>query len=299
MVLSSYLFLIHVPYYYHIHNLFLQVGIEQGLPGIIGLTGMFIASFWSLMLALRRAHAYLALCAALVLASLLSLFIAGLFESDVYAGGWIVSMFLPFGFAWLIGQHDVGLHARRRTGSRLRRSDILVGLLPVVAVLTLLVWPGSDAQWLANRAALEQTRIELSHFRFPLVKIQDEVRRNPQVDLTPAIQLYRAALERNPTNVTALRRLAQIDIARGAYASAQQKLETAWQIAPEQRATRQMLGEVYLALGEVDQGRALWATVENGADQLGARVWWHRYIGDEAVAQRMEAVLAQLKAEQE
>lgn len=306
MVLSSYLFLIHVPYYYHIHNLFLQVGIEQGAPGIIGLTGMFVAAFWSMMIAMRRAHAYLALCATAVFGSLLALFVSGLFESDVYAGGWVVSMFLPFGFAWLIGQHDISLYVRRLAVSgrqpalswasrQLRVRDILVSALPVAAVLLLIAWPGSEAQWLANRGALEQTRTELFHFSFPLIKIQDEVRRNPEIDLAPAVQFYRAALERNPTNLTALRRLAQIEISRGDYASALQKLETAYRLAPEQRATRQMLGEVYAVTGDSERAGAMWRTVENGASQLEARLWWHQFIGESDAAERIAGVLAQLR----
>lgn len=313
MVLSSYLFLIHVPYYYHIHNLFLQVGIEQGMPGIIGLTGMFVAAFWSMGIAIRRAHPFLALYAAAVLGSLLSLFVSGMFESDVYAGAWIVSMFLPFGFAWVIGQHDVALASGQRYASepqlaggrhfthepppsarRLRPGDIVVSSLPVVALLVLLAWPGANAQWLANRGAVAQTSTELFHFRFPLNKIQDEVRRNPEINLDPAIAYYQAALERNPANVTALRRLAQIEISRGDDESALRKLELAYQRAPEQRATRQMLGEVYIALGDSERGRALWSTVENGASQLQARLWWRQFIGDNDTAQRMADILAQL-----
>ena len=99
MVMSTYLFLVHVPFVYHVHNLFLQVGIEQGMLGVIGLAGMFLAAFWSMTIALRRAHSFLALCAASVFAALVSLFVSGLMESDVYAGVWTLGMFLPFGFA--------------------------------------------------------------------------------------------------------------------------------------------------------------------------------------------------------
>jgi len=295
MVMSSYLFLVHVPYVYHVHNLFLQVGIEQGMIGMIGLAGMFVAAFWSMTITLRRAHAYLALCAASVLAALFTLFVSGLFESDVYAGNWIVCMFLPFGFAWLIAQHDTSVRARQRGESnRLRVRDVVVGMLPVVAVLAVIAWPGADAQWLANRAALEQTRIELARFRFPLNKIQDEVRRNPEINLDAAIQLYEAALVRNPNNVTALRRLGQINLSRGDYAAAEQKLQTAYQLAPQQRAVRQMLGEAYAVRGDLDLATELWRTVDNSADQLPARLWWYAYIEEIDEAKHIYKVLGRL-----
>lgn len=295
MVLSTYLFLVHVPYYYHIHNLFLQVGIEQGLAGVIGLVGMFAAAFWSTIIAMRRARVYLALCATAVFAALLALFTSGLFESDVYAGNWIVGMFLPFGFAWLIAQQDVAARTHHgRIANHVQGSDIAVGLLPVAALLVLIVWPGTEARWLANRAALEQTRIELGKFRFPLNNIQDELRRNGTVDLKPAIQLYQDALEHDPNNVTALRRLAQIELSEGKIASAEQKLEMAYQLAPGQRATRQMLGEVYAVNGDIDRATALWRTVDNGANQLDARLWWYTYIQDVDAAQHIRDVLERL-----
>lgn len=295
MVLSTYLFLIHVPFYYHVHNLFLQVGIEQGLPGMIGLTGMFAAAVWSTVIAIRRAHAYLALCSALVLAALLALFVSGLFESDVYASVWVVGMFLPFGFAWLIGLHDQSLqNGPRREPATVHTRDVLVGMLPAVAVVALIAWPGADAQWLANRGALEQTRAELTRFRYPLNNIQDEVRRNPATDLDPALQFYRSALQRNPENVTALRRIGQIELSRGDYTGAQQDLETAYLLAPGQRATRQMLGEVYAVQGDLDRATTLWRTVDNGANELGARLWWYTYIKDSSAAERISEVLARL-----
>jgi cytochrome c-type biogenesis protein CcmH/NrfG len=175
-----------------------------------------------------------------------------------------------------------------------RGSDIAIGLLPVVAVLVLIVWPGSDARWLANRAALEQTRSELGHFRFPFDNIQDELRRNGTIDLQPAIHLYQAALERDPNNVTALRRLAQIELSKGDIAGAQQKLETAYQLAPGQRATRQMLGEVYAVGGDIDRAAALWRTVDNQANQLVARLWWYKYIQDAGAAAHIATVLQRL-----
>ncbi len=195
MVLSSYLFLVHVPYFYHVHNLFLQVGIEQGLPGMIGLLGMFVAAFWSMSIAVRRAHAYVALCAASVLASLLALFVSGLFESDVYAGRWVVIMYLSFGFAWVIAQYDVsGRATRRGVPNRPQSTDWMIGSIPLLLVAGLFLLPGAQAQWTANQGALAQTKAELSGFRFPLTLIQDEMRRDPRTKLDSSITLYRAAL---------------------------------------------------------------------------------------------------------
>lgn len=295
MVLSSYLFLVHVPFFYHVHNLFLQVGIEQGVAGMIGLSGMFVAAFWSMTIAMRRAHAYVALCAASVFASLLALLISGMFESDVYAGGSVVIMFLSFGFAWVIAQYDVsGRASKRGVSMRAQPLDLAIGAIPLIVVAALVLWPGSSAQWQANRAALEQTKTELADFRFPLELIQDDIRREPGAKLDLAIALYRQALAQDPGNVTALRRLAQIEIARGEYDVALQNLERAYLANPRQRATRQMLGELYAIDGRLDEAEVLWRTIGVAPEMLRNRLWWYQHIGDDVAAKNIAAVLQRI-----
>lgn len=295
MVLSSYLFLVHVPYFYHVHNLFLQVAIEQGLPGLIGLLGMFVAAFWSMSIAVRRAHAYVALCAASVLASLLALFVSGLFESDVYAGRWVMIMYLSFGFAWVIAQYDVsGRATRRGVPNRPQLTDWMIGSIPLLLVAGLFVLPGAGAQWTANQGALAQTKAELSGFRFPLSLIQDEIRRSPRTKLAPSIALYRTALAADPDNVTALRRLAQIELSRGEVAVALQNLERAYYGAPGDRATRQMLGEVYALKGRIDEAATLWRSIGVAKELLKNRLWWYEHLGDMQSAANIRAVLHRL-----
>jgi hypothetical protein len=295
MVLSSYLFLVHVPFFHHVHNLFLQIGIEQGMPGLIGISGMFVAAFWSMTIAIRRAHAYVALCAASIMASLVSLFVSGLLESDVYAGPWVLIMFLPFGFAWVVAQYDVSRAASPRgMPNRAQPIDIAIGLIPVVLVAVLVVWPDSQTQWLANQAALAQNRSELTGYIAGQSPNQDDLRRDSRVNLDSSISLYRDALARDPNNVTALRRLAQIEIARGDYALALRNLERAYRIAPGERATRQMLGEMYAVEGRLDEATALWKTIAVAQQLLRNRHWWYNYIGDTKTAENIHTVLQRL-----
>jgi hypothetical protein len=57
-------------------------------------------------------------------------------------------------------------------------------------------------------------------------------------------------------------------------------LATAYAAAPEQRATRQLLGESYAVNGKVDEAAALWQTVDVTLGQLGLREGWYELIGD-------------------
>ena len=131
----------------------------------------------------------------------------------------------------------------------------------------------------ANLGAVSQTRAELARYTWPEWPIQDALRRNPGVDLDPAITRYAAALGYDNGNVTASRRLGQIALARGDYETARRFLEEAYGRAPQQRATRLLLGEVYAVTGRVDDAATLWRTVDTSYGQLDGREWWLGQVG--------------------
>jgi predicted Zn-dependent protease len=158
-----------------------------------------------------------------------------------------------------------------------------------MAILVLALLPLSRAAFQADLGALAQTRAELSVYRWPEWPIQDALRRSPEVNLEPAIARYRAALALNPANATANRRLGQIELSRGEYEAARRHLEAAYAAAPEQRATRQLLGEVYAIGGQPVDAAALWGTLDLTAGQLPLRAWWYDSIGETEKAQRIRA----------
>ena len=120
------------------------------------------------------------------------------------------------------------------------------------------------------------------------------MRRNPRTKLDPSIALYHAALAADPGNVTALRRLAQIELSRGELDDALQNLERAYFSAPGERATRQMLGEVYALKGRLDEATALWKTIGVAPELLKNRLWWYEHLGDVQAADNIRAVLQRL-----
>jgi predicted Zn-dependent protease len=100
------------------------------------------------------------------------------------------------------------------------------------------------------------------------------------VNLGPAIARYRAALALDPDNAAANRRLGQIELSLGQYEAAWGHLEAAYASAPQQRATRQLLGEAYAIAGDVGRAAALWRTVDVSQGQLSLRAWWYEQIGE-------------------
>ena len=155
--------------------------------------------------------------------------------------------------------------------------------------------PSIQAASEANLGALAQTRAELAVYRWPEWPFQDAVRRSDKVDLTAAITHYQAALALDPSNVTANRRLGQIELSFEQYDEAKRHLSAAYAVAPGQRATRQLLGECYAIGGDIDRAVALWKTIDTGQMQLELRKQWYSdYLGEQARAARLTEAMAAL-----
>ena len=157
--------------------------------------------------------------------------------------------------------------------------------LVVLAIMALAVGvlPPLRAAFYANLGAVGQTRAELSLYEWPTYPIQDAVRR--EIDLSAPVAQYEQALASDPRNATANRRLGMIELSLGEYEPALAHLTKAYAAEPGNQTTRQLLGEALIVNGEVDEGAALWSTVDNAQGQLAARQWWYEHIGE---AQRAE-----------
>ena len=141
----------------------------------------------------------------------------------------------------------------------------------------------------ANLAAVRQSKSELGVYEWPEWPIQDEVRRDS--DLSATIAGFENALELNSRNASANRRLGQIELSLAEYEDALAHLEMAYFLSPQDNATRQLLGEAFIANGALQDGLALWQTVNNGQNQLPIREFWYGFIGDVDRRDSISAVL--------
>jgi tetratricopeptide (TPR) repeat protein len=273
---SSYVLLLHVGYLTHAHNLLLDVWLQQGVLGLLSVVWLFAAAAWQRPLGSPWAQP--------ALASLGVILLHGLVDDAFYgySGTGVLLLFVPFALLTRRAERpDTAPQIKATSVWSGQRSAIFLGLgLVVMALAALLLLPGWKAALQANLGALSQTRAELAVYRWPEWPGLDAVRRSSEIDLDPALNHYRAAVAQNPANVTANRRLGQIQLSRGQYQAAREFLETAYVTAPDQRATRQLLGESYAVTGDVEQAAALWRTVDSSAGQLGLRRWWYDYIGE-------------------
>lgn len=278
MLYSTYVLLLHVGYTGHSHNLFLDVALEQGFPGLLVLASMWLLFAWIAWQALsqrggRRAPGALAAAAV----SLLIVLLHGLIDDPLYSGRGVLLVFIPLAFG-------ASLPIERPT--RRRRPLALPVVLLVLLFLALLGRDPLLSLAFSNLGAVHHSQAELSVYSWPEWPIQDAVRR--EVDLSQPVAGFERALALNPRNATANRRLGMIELSLGEYEAALQHLEAAYAVEPESMTTRQLYGEALIVNGRVDEGRALWAGVSNAQRQLDIRAWWYRHIGDSERAEWIE-----------
>jgi hypothetical protein len=283
MLHSTYALLLHVGFTTHSHNLFLSVAVELGGVALIILLLMWLLFAIALLRlgletddqpSLTTARGSLGAASL----SLVVVLAHGLVDDALFGSGGVLLLFAPLAFAVPF------LWAAR---GRARRLLTLALPVAVIAVLALaLAWRGPVlSRFQSNLGAVLQSRAELSVYDWPEWPVQDAVRR--QVDLSVPIALYERALESDPGNAAANRRLGQIELSLGEYEDALEHLIAAYRVRPHDVTTRQLLGEAYIANGNLEVGMDLLSEVDDSQGQLLIRQAWYRLIGREDLAQWM------------
>lgn len=278
MVYSTYVLAVHVPYWYHAHHLYLQLALEQGLPGLLAFLGMVLPLLGMLVITYRAGSPYARRFCLAAITALLAVVSYGFLDAELYATSLVVVLFVPFGFGlalyWALLNHQ----ANAALMPSMRPSLPAIGgagMMPVMVLVALCIWPGARGMLYTNLGVLSQTKSELSRYHWPTWPIQDELRRRGAVDLSAALTYYQAALALAPDNATAHQRLGQIALSQGNYAVAVAHLRQAYQAAPARASLRRLLGEAYAVTGDVTAAAALWQTVDMPQGQIDDRLWWY------------------------
>ena len=283
MVYSSYVLLQNVPYHYHVHNLFLQIAIEQGAPGLLAFLTMVAVSSWSLVKVAHKLRGTQRMLWFVAVVTWVAFLFHGLLDSELYASKFVPLLFLPFGISGAVASLQTAPKPAFAQVAQVPGRHLLVtsvtGVALIAAISFLMTRPFAQAAFQANLGAVAQTRAELAVYQWPEWAIQDEVRRAHSASLALAINYYHQALALNPNNSTAHRRLGQIELSLGNYEAAHQHLEVAFASTPNQRVVYQLLGEAYAVTGHVEEAATLWVSRRAFVNPLYVRYWWYDHIG--------------------
>ncbi len=289
MLHASYVLLLHVGLSPHGHNLYLDLAIAQGLPGLFALFwvwGIFAFTLFQVgkltgeqRRALANRGGWPISAAAM---SLTALAVHGLLDDALYSTRAALLLFIPpaFSVAALVvrPQSETGVAMIPVNRPGLRLINLAAAGVFLAGLLFILIIPSWRSNIISNMAAVRQSRFEMGAYTWPEWPIQDELRR--RLDVSPVIAGFEAALVLNPDNVSANRRLGMIKLSLGEYADARAHLQAAYAHAPWDNASRQLLGEALIANGQVRAGGELWQAVDNQQRQLAVRLFWYRHIGD-------------------
>lgn len=284
MIYSSYATMLHVVYLTHAHNLFLQIALEQGLPGLFTFGALCTGALWTLA-RLDGAHnrnerTLLRLAWAGSAASTVVLLVHGLLDSQMATSLLSPLLFLPLGVVYGLQRQSAASFREPFpfAETHVKISPAWAGGLAVIALILLFLLPSIRGYFYANLGAVAQQKAELSLYSWPEWPLQDAMRRDAAVDLSVPISYYEQALALAPGNATAHRRLGQIALSLGHYDEARAHLQVAHRQNPRSMATRQMLGEVYALEGNIDEAATLWQTVDNSLNQLETRLYWYEWL---------------------
>ena len=286
---STYALLIHVPAMIHAHNIYLHILVEQGLLGLIALLAMLLIPAILGLRALISSRTIDPLLLA-ALAALVAEILHGLVDYPLHGGRSLLFLWVPSAF--LLASLHLLTHLCRMSlaaspppplsPSPSPPHPLVAGALVSLALLAaVLLWRPAAAAWNANLGALAQTRAELQrydyrHFGDPTLH---QVRR--AVNLSAADRYFRRALGYDPTNPTALTRLAAIALDRGDYAAASALVNTAWNAGYRDRVTRLLYGDALVAAGDVDAAVETVRGLSHAAERFWGQAWSYDQDGDQ------------------
>jgi O-antigen ligase len=278
MVYSRYQLLIPWAFLTYAHNIFLAVGLGQGLLGLIALIWLLIR-FYGFVVQVEWANIQDAPASLVFRAAWLGVtatFIHGLLDAAQFSADyWTLPMLFALLALAMIAGRSLPLYSgetKLALASRaIRRYPYL---LPAVMGLSLIVGTVLYRQtllgyWYANMGAVYQTQADLS----PGL---DAVQRD--LILAKAIGYFESSLELNSAQSVANRRLGMIALDYQQFDRAVSYLEQAYPYEPENQATLKALGYAYLWTGQLEPAYKLLHQLDDQGELVEElnnwRNWW-------------------------
>ena len=270
---SQYIRVIPNHFLIHSHNLFFDVGLEQGLAGLLLLLGMLGVAFWWLAdpsdSRPRRSLHGRSLLAGALFASLVVLCVHGLVEDTLYGSRAVLLLWLALGLAGVLFPRRNSAPREVPIAANKPALIVVSGLLLAGLVFALANRSAIISRYESNRGALEMARVELASYPTNAWTDGSEVAR-----LSGAEARFAEAVQLDPRNRTAWHRLGLLAMMRREYGTATGYLSEAHELDPAHRGINKALGYSEIWSGQVAEGVRLLATVPEAQSELGVYAWW-------------------------
>jgi len=281
-------YLLGIPYFYlpNAHNLFLDVFIEQGIPGGLAFLLLYAAGIWQAALGVIRAKTHpMRVFSWIALAVLVVAFVHGLVDDYLYYGRGSILALVPLAVAAIPDQPRSKPGRAPRWFERQAAQVVAIGM----AGLLIMNLGQLKSAWYSNMGAVQMARVELKGF---------PTGQWAGADLVPALAAAEtslvAAVELDPANRTANHRLGLIAMVRQDFSTAAEYLKTANAQAPGHRGIMKALGYCYIWLGEYKRAQIQLAGIPEAANELDAYVWWWQVQGRSDLSERASAMRSKL-----
>lgn len=274
---STYIRIIQVPEFFYSHNLYTDVGLEQGLPGLAALWIIMAGTGWLLLKSLVASPSR-NLLAGGCLAGLMVILLHGFLDDALYGMGGTPLLFILPGIAanlQLTNYREAQIPEKRTHSLRMLISTSYGWLLGSTLVILglggmclALAKPLMSA-WQANMGAVAMSRIYFFVWPDPLTETK-----TAKLKIDPIISLFNKALEQNPKNPTALYRLGILAYQGNDFAKASNFLQSAYRQNRDHRGIQKLLGYTYTWTGEILKAKALLIHISEAGYEMTVYSWW-------------------------
>lgn len=280
-------YILGIPNFYlpNSHNLFMDVGIEQGLLGGISILIVFLMSIWLTAKTIEKTNSSTSLVFSwLTLSAVLIAFIHGMVDDYLYNGPGTLLLLSLSGLSMVDKPEGLRFSypATPRTLSVL--TLILMGFL-------LIKFNNVRSIWKANIGAVQMARTELVDF--PTNEWTDS---SILPQLKGADMSLRSALQDDSVNRTANYRLGMIAMLRTDFEVASHHLETAYQRYHNHRGVIKNLGYCYVWLGEIEKAHLLLSKIPEARNELNVYNWWWGVQGRSDLADQASMMVSYIES---
>jgi O-antigen ligase len=292
-------YILGIPYfvYGYSHNLYLDLVLEQGLPGLLAALTVYIGSFWLLIKSLKRlgsGNVRLDRLSWAILAALIVVVVHGLSDDPLFGQSGTSLLFLVPGLAVTAARPvQSAAQVRGLPGAQPRPSPsrVWISLLmgAFILALGLVFYRPALAAWYADLGSVEMARVELAGW--PTGAWESS---SVASQLEAAEGHLMRSLSIDPANVTARYRLGMIAMLQRRYNVALAHLEAAYRMAPHHRGIQKQLGFSTLWSGQIDEGLKLLDPIPGLKGELDAYAWWWHTQGRDDLATIAQEASARL-----